>query len=100
MLEGQLARHEMEFTVDMMTIDLGSIVFTTFPGELASELGAIVKDSFDGTGKHPVIIGYANDYQGYFVAEHTYGGTSYESYVTQMPKGWSEKMFEAYREQL
>ena len=100
MLEGQFDRHEMEFTVNMATIDFGSIVFITFPGELASELGSIVKKSFDGTGKHPVIIGYANDYQGYFVAAHTYGGTSYESYVTQMPKGWSEKMFEAYREQL
>ena len=100
MLEQQLARHEMDFTVEMTTIDFGSVVFTTFPGELASELGALVKDAFDRTGKHPVIIGYANDYQGYFVAAHTYGGTSYESYVTQMPKGWTEEMLEAYREQL
>ena len=76
------------------------MVFTTFPGELASELGAIVKGAFDGTGKHPVIIGYANDYQGYFVAAHTYGGSSYESYVTQMPKGWTEQMLASYGEQL
>lgn len=76
------------------------MVFATFPGELASELGAYIRESFAGTGKHPVVIGYANDYQGYFVAAHTYGGTSYESYVTQMPKGWTEKMLESYRGQL
>ena len=100
MLEEQLARHEMDFTVQMTTLDFGGVAFVTFPGELASELGAMVKDAFDGSGKHPVIIGYANDYQGYFVAAHTYGGTSYESYVTQMPKGWTEEMLTAYREQL
>lgn len=100
MLEQQLQRHEMDFTVAMTTLDFGSVVFTTFPGELASELGAIVKGAFDGTGKHPVIIGYANDYQGYFVAAHTYGGSSYESYVTQMPKGWTEQMLASYGEQL
>lgn len=47
-----------------------------------------------------MIIGYANDYQGYFVAAHTYGGSSYESYVTQMPKGWTEQMLASYGEQL
>ena len=97
MLEQQLQRHEMDFTVRMETIDFGAVVLVTFPGELASELGAYVKESFAGTGKHPIIIGYANDYQGYFVAAHTYGGTSYESYVTQMPKGWTEEMLAEYR---
>lgn len=100
MLEDQLERHEMDFTVEMTTLDFGNVVFVTFPGELASELGAMVKGAFEGTGKHPVVIGYANDYHGYFVAAHTYGGTSYESYVTQMPKGWTEEMLEIYREQL
>lgn len=100
MLEQQLERHEMDFTVEMTTLDFGSVVFVTFPGELASELGAIVKGAFESVDKHPVVIGYANDYHGYFVAAHTYGGTSYESYVTQMPKGWTEKMLESYREQL
>ena len=47
-----------------------------------------------------MVIGYANDYQGYFVAVHTYGGSSYESYVTPMPKGWTEQMLAAYGEQL
>lgn len=100
MLEAQLARHEMDFTVRMETVDFGSVVFVTFPGELASELGAYVKESFADTGKHPLIIGYSNDYQGYFVAAHTYGGTSYESYVTQMPCGWTERMLEEYRKSI
>ncbi len=97
MLEQQLQRHEMDFSVRMETIDFGSVVLVTFPGELASELGAYVKESFAGTDAHPLVIGYANDYQGYFVAAHTYGGASYESYVTQMPKGWTEDMLAAYR---
>lgn len=100
MLEGQLARHEMDFTVGMTTLDFGSVVITTFPGELASELGAMIKSATGSADKHPIVIGYANDYQGYFVAAHTYGGTSYESYVTQMPKGWTEEMLDVYREQL
>lgn len=100
MLEGQLTRHEMDFTIEMTTLDFGGVVFVTFPGELASELGGMIKGAFEDTGKHTVVIGYANDYQGYFVAAHTYGGASYESYVTQMPKGWTEEMLEAYREQL
>ncbi|MBS5865581.1 MAG: neutral/alkaline non-lysosomal ceramidase N-terminal domain-containing protein [Coriobacteriaceae bacterium] len=100
MLEQQLARHEVDFTVQMITIDFGKLVFVTFPGELASELGACVKEPFTKAGKHPAVIGYANDYQGYFVAAHTYGTASYESYVTKMPKGWTEEMLAAYREQL
>lgn len=82
MLGRQFERHEVDFTVRMTTIDLGALMFVTFPGELASELGTFVKEPFVGSGKHPVIIGYANAYQGYFVAAHTYGSTSYESYVT------------------
>ena len=31
MLEQQLQRHEMDFTVAMTTLDFGSVVFTTFP---------------------------------------------------------------------
>lgn len=100
MLQQQLQRHIMNFSVCMKTIDFDSVVFITFPGELASELGAYIKDSFAECGKHPIVIGYANDYQGYFVAAHTYGGSSYESYVTQMPKGWTEAMLEKYRKQL
>ena len=100
MLEQQLTRHEVDFTVQMTTIDFGKLVFVTFPGELASELGTYIKKSFAGTDKHPTIIGYANDYQGYFVAAHTYGKTNYESYVTKMPKGWTEEMLTTYREQL
>lgn len=95
-LEQQLERHEMEFDIRMVVVDFGSVAFATFPGELASALGAMVKKSVSKNGAHPVVVGYANDYQGYFVPASTFGGTSYESYVTQMPKGWIEDVLEEF----
>lgn len=96
MLEKQLERHEMSFPIRMQLVELGDVVFATFPGELASDLGAMIKGAFPG--RVPIVIGYANDYQGYFVPAADFGGTSYESYVTQMPKGWTEKVLEEFAE--
>lgn len=95
-LQTQLSRKEMAFDIRMTIVDFGSVVFATFPGELASDLGTRVKESLAVRGAHPVIIGYANDYQGYFVPASAFGGTSYESYVTQMPKGWIEDVLEEF----
>lgn len=95
-LQTQLSRGEMAFDIRMTVVDFGSVVFATFPGELASALGARAKESLAARGAHPVIIGYANDYQGYFVPASAFGGTSYESYVTQMPKGWIEDVLEEF----
>lgn len=95
-LEQQLARHETEFDIRMVVVDFGAVAFATFPGELASALGSTVKEGVSKGGAHPVVIGYANDYQGYFVPASTFGGTSYESYVTQMPKGWIEDVLEEF----
>lgn len=95
MLEQQLRRGHMEFDIAMTVIDFGALAFVTFPGELASDLGAYIKASFGG--RRVVVIGYANDYQGYFVPEADFGGTSYESYVTQMPCGWIEDALAEFR---
>lgn len=97
MLEQQLRRGHMEFDIRMEVVDFGSVVFVTFPGELASDLGAYIKASFGG--RRVIVIGYANDYQGYFVPEGDFGGTSYESYVTQMPRGWIEEVLADFRTQ-
>ena len=94
-LMAQFHVHEVNFSIRMVLIDLGEVVLVTFPGELASELGIRVKSMFHG--RVPEIIGYANDYQGYFVPECDFGGTSYESYVTKMPKGWIEDVLEEFR---
>lgn len=95
MLEQQLSRGHMEFDIHMTVIDCGDVVFVTFPGELASDLGAYLKASFGD--RHVIVIGYANDYQGYFVPKEDFGGTSYESYVTQMPRGWIEAVLAEFR---
>lgn len=95
MLELQLTRGHVEFDISMTVADFGEIVFVTFPGELASDLGAYVKASFGG--RRTILIGYANDYQGYFVPEGDFGGTSYESYVTRMPRGWIERVLSEFR---
>lgn len=98
MLEQQLGRGRVDFTVRMATIDLGGLVLVTFPGELASELGMRVKAAFGG--RSALVVGYANDYCGYFVPAHVYGGTSYESYVTWMPQGWTETMLDRFEQQI
>lgn len=98
LLEQQLAIHEVDFTIRMRTLDFGGVVFVAFPGELASDLGERVKAMFGD--RVVVVIGYANDYQGYFVPERDFGGTSYESYVTKMPRGGIERVLDEYEESL
>ncbi|HIZ45482.1 MAG TPA: hypothetical protein IAA19_00440 [Candidatus Olsenella pullistercoris] len=98
LLESQLSIHDVDFTIKMRTIDFGGVVFVTFPGELASDLGVRVKEAFGD--RVAIVIGYANDYQGYFVPEGDFGGTSYESYVTKMPRGGIERVLDEYEESL
>ena len=98
LLESQLTIHEVDFTIRMRTLDFGDVVFVTFPGELASDLGVRMKGAFGE--RTAIVIGYANDYQGYFVPEYDFGGTSYESYVTKMPRGGIEKVLDEYEESL
>lgn len=98
LLEQQLTIHQVDFTIAMRTIDFGGVVFVAFPGELASDLGQRVKAMFGG--RTAIVIGYANDYQGYFVPERDFGGTSYESYVTKMPRGGIERVLDEYEESL
>ena len=57
-----------------------------------------VKEAFGD--RVAIVIGYANDYQGYFVPEGDFGGTSYESYVTKMPRGGIERVLDEYEESL
>lgn len=98
LLESQLAIHEVDFTIKMRTVDFGGVVFVCFPGELASDLGMRLKGAFGD--RVVIVIGYANDYQGYFVPEGDFGGTSYESYVTRMPRGGIERVLDEYEESL
>ena len=81
------------FPIDMRTYDFGSVVFVTFPGELGSTLGMRIKAMFPG--KVAIVIGYANDGQGYFVPAGDFG-LGYESFVTKLPEGGIEKVLDAF----
>lgn len=81
------------FPIDMRTYDFGSVVFVTFPGELGSTLGMRIKAMFPG--KVAIVIGYANDGQGYFVPAGDFG-LGYESFVTKLPEGGIENVLDAF----
>lgn len=85
------------FPIVMRVIQLGDVVFVTFPGELGSALGMRIKAMFPG--KTCIVIGYANDAQGYFVPKEDWG-LGYESFVTQLPPGGIETVLDAFEEQL
>lgn len=96
-LSAKLEVERVAFPIVMRVIELGDIVFVTFPGELGSTLGMRIKGMFPG--KTCIVIGYANDSQGYFVPKDDFG-LGYESYVTQLPPGGIEKVLDAFEEQL
>ena len=87
----------ISFPIEMRTYDFGGFVIVTFPGELGSVLGLRIKGMFGG--RPTVVIGYANDGQGYFVPTGDFG-LGYESYVTKLPEGGIEKVLDSYEEQL
>ena len=95
MLEDQLAVRDVSFALEMVTIDFGPLVFVTFPGELASELGLRIKRMF--AGKTCLVMGYANDYQGYFVKQGDFG-YNYEALITKLPEGGIERILDAFEE--
>ena len=45
----------------------------------------------------PLVIGYADDYNGYFVSAEDYGKT-YESMVSDMIEGETEKMIDKLKD--
>ena len=96
-LAQKLETPRVSFPILMRTYDLGALVIVTFPGELGSTLGMRIKGMFPG--KVVMVIGYANDAQGYFVPEQDFG-LGYESFVTQLPQGGIESVLDAYEEQL
>ena len=87
----------MTFPIVMRIIEMGDVVFVTFPGELGSILGMRIKAMFPA--KTCIVVGYANDAQGYFVPKSDWG-LGYESFVTQLPPGGIEKVLDAFEEQL
>lgn len=96
-LSHKLTVERYDFPIAMRVIELGDVVFVTFPGELGSTLGLRIKGMFGD--KTCLVIGYANDAQGYFVPEADFG-LGYESFVTKLPQGGIEKVLDAFEEWL
>lgn len=93
----KLKVERVAFPIVMRVIEMGDVVFVTFPGELGSTLGMRIKSMFGE--KTCIVVGYANDAQGYFVPEGDWG-LGYESFVTQLPPGGIEKVLDAFEEWL
>ena len=88
-LSKKLKINNVDFTVSCKIIKLGDIELITFPGELVSKFGIeLKKKNKDIT---TIIIGYADDYKGYFVEAEEYG-KCYETIATNTPKGITEKL--------
>ncbi len=93
----KLGISRVAFPITMRIIQMGDLVLVTFPGELGSTLGMRIKAMFPD--KTCIVIGYANDAQGYFVPKDDWG-LGYESFVTQLPPGGIETVLDAFEEQL
>lgn len=88
-LSKKLKINNIDFTVSCKIIKLRDIEIITFPGELVSKFGIRLKKK--NKDKITMIIGYADDYQGYFVEAEEYG-KCYETIATNTPKGVTEKL--------
>lgn len=96
-LSEKLEIDHVQFPIVMRVIDFGGIVFVTFPGELGSVLGMRIKSMF--LPRRCIVVGYANDAQGYFVPGEDFG-LGYESFVTKLPRGGIESVLDEFEEWL
>jgi hypothetical protein len=68
-------------TVPTTALRLGDLMWTTFPGEMFSNIGKQVKAASPATFAH--LMGYTNGYVGYFPEQKAYTEGGYEVAVTQ-----------------
>lgn len=87
LLEMKLKNGQVDFHVRGIILHMNELTIVTFPGELASVFGLQLRDTCKT--KHFLLIGYANDYQGYFIEAQEYGKT-YETKASNTPAGESE----------
>lgn len=96
-ISAKLQQERIAFPLVLRVIDFGPLAFVTFPGELGSMLGVRIKEMFPH--KTCIVIGYANDAQGYFVPKDDFG-LGYESFVTKLPPGGIEAVLDEFEEWL
>ncbi|MBI3087351.1 MAG: neutral/alkaline non-lysosomal ceramidase N-terminal domain-containing protein [Candidatus Omnitrophica bacterium] len=63
----------------LTVVGIGPVVFFGVPCDLTAELGFAVKRAARQQERHPVIVGFANDYIGYCLSEQAYRARSYEA---------------------
>lgn len=63
----------------LTAVGVGPVVFFGVPCDLSAELGVEVKRAARQHERHPVIVGFANDYIGYCLSERAYRTHSYEA---------------------
>lgn len=88
-LKDKMTNETVDFHVSGVVIHAQDLTIVTYPGELASKFGLALRAKCPS--KHFLLIGYANDYQGYFIEAEEYGKT-YETKASNTPKGESEKI--------
>lgn len=96
-MKERLEQEHVSFTVKGRVIHMGELTIATFPGELASIFGLQLKEACPNDCF--LLIGYCDDYQGYFIEEDEYGKT-YETVATLTPKGEPEKICTLIKEKL
>jgi hypothetical protein len=69
---------------------IGDLMWTTFPGEMFSNIGKQVKAASPATFAH--LMGYTNGYVGYFPEQKAYGEGGYEVAVTDFDPA-SERIY-------
>jgi hypothetical protein len=71
-------------------VRIGDLMWTTFPGEMFSNIGKQVKAASPATYAH--LMGYTNGYVGYFPEQKAYGEGGYEVAVTDFDPA-SERIY-------
>lgn len=86
--ENQLKKPQFYDLVAFNILDMGELRLVSFPGELASAGGAILRNA---TEKTVLIAGYSNGFHHYFLEAKDYG-LSFETVGNPIPAGTFEKI--------
>ena len=84
-------------SVDLPTtaVRIGDLMWTTFPGEMFSNIGKQVKAASPATYAH--LMGYTNGYLGYFPERKAYSEGGYEVSRTHFDPAVRTHLFTCYR---
>lgn len=86
--ENQLKKPQFYDLIAFSVLDMGDLRLVTFPGELASAGGSILRNA---TEKTVLIAGYSNGFHHYFLEAKDYG-LSFETVGNPVPPGTFERI--------